>query len=239
MLSAIADASPFSVGDERLACPLDLDNAAERCGVTRIGRSGPLTRRRSSLAVGETVATAAIGQGFPEVLLAAQAGAEWALSQLFTAHNPSLRRYLDGRARGFGDDLAQEVWIAAARTIRTFEGDEPALRAWLFAIARTKLIDHGRRTARRPADVTDPHEFEVAQRGVTPADRLTAREAVDELLAGLSAEQADILLLRVVGGFNVDETAALIGKRPGAVRVAQHRALRRAAAIRDPRGVTR
>lgn len=171
----------------------------------------------------------AVGSDFPEVLAAAQAGADWAITRLFHEHDPGLRRYLRGRAHGVGDDLAQDVWIAAARNLRSFRGDESALRAWLFSIARSKVIDHARRVGRRPEHLTDPHEMDVPSTGASANEEVVAYEAVLELVAGLSVEQADILLLRVVGGFSVEEVAGMVGKRAGAVRVAQHRALRRLA----------
>lgn len=168
-------------------------------------------------------------EDFPDVLLAAQTGADWAIGVLFAAHNPMLVRFLEGRARGFGDDLAQEVWIAAARNLRSFTGDEAAFRSWLFSIARSKVIDNARRDGRRPATPTDPHVMEATSPTQASEDSLTAQEAIDELIAGLSDEHADIVLLRVVAGLSVEEVAAIVGKRPGAVRVAQHRALRRIA----------
>src|SRR3546814_12445871 len=87
----------------------------------------------------------AAGHDFPQLLLAAQAGSGQAVERLFARHNPALRRTLEARAKGMGDDLAQEVWIAASRNLRTFTGDEGDLRSWLFSIARSKLIDQGRR----------------------------------------------------------------------------------------------
>ncbi len=63
-------------------------------------------------------------------------------------------------------------------------------------------------------------------------DRL-ATEEIAELLRELTACQRDVVLLRLVGGLTVEEVAHVIGKRPGAVRAVQHRAvevLRQAAA---------
>jgi RNA polymerase sigma-70 factor (ECF subfamily) len=54
------------------------------------------------------------------------------------------------------------------------------------------------------------------------------------LTSVLPAEQAEVLMLRVVGGLPVEEVARVVGKRPGTVRVLQHRALRRLASqLRD------
>ena len=54
-------------------------------------------------------------------------------------------------------------------------------------------------------------------------------EAVRKIVALLPPDQAEIVLLRVVGGLPVEEVAAITGRRPGTVRVLQHRALRRLA----------
>src|SRR3546814_18547871 len=98
----------------------------------------------------------AAGHDFPQLLLAAQAGSGQAVERLFARHNPALRRYLEARAKGMGDDLAQEVWIAASRNLRPFTGDEGHLRPWLFSIARPTLIAQGRRSTRPPSTPTDP-----------------------------------------------------------------------------------
>lgn len=170
-----------------------------------------------------------IGPLFPTVLRTAQDGDERAVGELFAAYDPALRRYLEGRASGSGDDIAQEVWIAAARNLRTFEGDEGAFRAWLFSIARSKVVDHRRKAARRPSTPVDPSELASRAGSQPPTDTLAVLDAIAELVDGLTEEQTDIVLLRVVGGFSVDEVANLLGKRAGTVRVAQHRALRKLA----------
>src|SRR3546814_9429483 len=141
----------------------------------------------------------AAGRDFPQLLLAAQAGSGQAVERLFARHNPALRRYLEARAEGMGDDRAQEVWIAASRNLRTLTGDEGDLRSWLFSIARSKLIDQGRRSTRQPSTPTDPHVLEATSVWERPVDNLTAIEAVNELVHGLTDEQADIVLLREIG----------------------------------------
>jgi RNA polymerase sigma-70 factor, ECF subfamily len=57
------------------------------------------------------------------------------------------------------------------------------------------------------------------------------------LIAALPREQAEIIMLRVVAGLDTSAVARILGKRPGAVRVSAHRALRRLAAVADPAGV--
>lgn len=52
-------------------------------------------------------------------------------------------------------------------------------------------------------------------------------------------DQAEVVLLRVVAGLSVEQVAKILGKSAGSVRVAQHRALRRLAAIWEQKPVTR
>lgn len=168
----------------------------------------------------------------PDVVQAAGDGEQWALSELFRAYQPAVLRYLRAQAPGVADDLASEVWIGAARGLARFAGDEPAFRRWLFTIARHQLIGHRRRVSRQRTDVVatndldivvDLHEDDPAEAAL---DRLSAQRAVDDLVAGLSPEQAEAVLLRVVAGLSVAETATIMQRPPGTVRVLCHRALR-------------
>ena len=170
------------------------------------------------------------------MLAAAGKGEHWALTELFRAYQPPLLRYLRAQEPGMADDLAGDVWVAVAGQLVRFEGDEAGFRSWLFTIARCRLVEHRRRTARRR---TDPVPHERLDRtvehgfGGDPSwvvlDRLAAQEAIDTLVADLSPEQAEAVLLRVVGGFGVPEVAHIMERSPGAVRVMCHRALRRLA----------
>jgi RNA polymerase sigma-70 factor, ECF subfamily len=58
---------------------------------------------------------------------------------------------------------------------------------------------------------------------------LSSDEAIRRITALLPPDQAEIVLLRVVAGLSVDDVAGITGRRPGTVRVLQHRALRRLA----------
>ena len=167
-------------------------------------------------------------QSFDSVLAAAQTGAEWALTELYRELNPALRRFFAAQTRDAADDLAQETWIAAGRTLGAFEGDERAFRAWLFTIARRTLVAHWRAQGRRPSVPVDPATL-TAIPDDAGTSRLEAAEAAAALIAGLPADQAEVVLLRVVAGLDADEVAEIVGKSPGAVRVMQHRALRRIA----------
>jgi RNA polymerase sigma-70 factor (ECF subfamily) len=181
---------------------------------------------------------------FERVLAEAKAGAEWAITTLYRDLQPSLLRYLRSQAPADGEDLASEVWLDAASSLIRFEGDETAFRRWLFTIARRRLIDLRRRDGRRRA-VLDPLDHSLAAATTDPEDRLLAASEAEVALARIASlppDQAEIVLLRVIGGFAVNDVAVIVGKKPGAVRVLQHRGLKRLAndlASERARSVTR
>lgn len=174
----------------------------------------------------------ALGAEFDDVLAAAQTGAEWALTALYRDLHPRLIRYLRGQESGIAEDLASEVWIDMASGLPGFKGGEASFRRLLFTIARRRLIDF-RRTAEHRH--TSPEPLEVFMDRPIPGDpesEILAQEATEAALAriaSLPGDQAEVVLLRVVAGLDLDEVAAIMGKRPGTVRVLQHRALKRLA----------
>jgi RNA polymerase sigma-70 factor (ECF subfamily) len=182
-----------------------------------------------------------IGAGFGAVLAGAQGGDEAAFACLFRGVQPALLGYLRVIAPDAAEDVAGETWLQVVAGLPGFRGGEEAFRAWVFTIARHRAVDAGRSRARRRTVPLDEHES---------ADRLTAPDAADlalesistqavvALLGALPADQAEIILLRVVAGLAPQDVARLVGKSPGAVRVAAHRGLRRLASVVDRAGVT-
>jgi RNA polymerase sigma-70 factor (ECF subfamily) len=184
-----------------------------------------------------------LGESFDEALEGARRGEEQAFARLYRDLNPALLRYFGAQAPADAEDLASETWMAAARGLGSFEGGEGAFRGWIFTIAHRRLVQHWRDAGRRPAQAVDPGAFDqLLGASDTEREALLATEGVAAaraLVAELTFEQAQVILLRVLGGLSVEEVAAAIGKRPGTVRVLQHRALRRLAARLTLARVTR
>jgi RNA polymerase sigma-70 factor (ECF subfamily) len=182
-----------------------------------------------------------MGDEFATALEAARHGSEEAFSALWQDANPALLRYLRVIAPAAADDVAAETWVHVLRGLTAFRGDEAGWRAWLFTTARRRVIDDARRSARRP---TAPLEE------MTPADAPAAPDAADVALENLDTRgaialiselprlQAEVILLRVVAGLDTDAVAKLLGRSPGAIRVAAHRGLRRLAETLSRAGVT-
>jgi RNA polymerase sigma-70 factor (ECF subfamily) len=171
-----------------------------------------------------------------DALSRAVGGDEAAFARLWRSLQPALLRYLRVVVGDAAEDVASETWLQAARGLPGFDGTVPAFRVWLFRIARHRGLDERRRAARRREDPREPAEQESASGQV----RDVAYEVLEssdtgwalERIASLPADQAEAVMLRVVAGLDVTQTAQVLGKRPGAVRVAAMRGLRRLAA--DP-----
>jgi RNA polymerase sigma-70 factor (ECF subfamily) len=175
---------------------------------------------------------------FDQLLAAAREGSPWALGALYRRFQPGLLRLLAVLAPQAAEDIAADVWLQVAGAIPRFQGDETAFRAWLATTARRRVIDAHRRATRRPTTLVGPAAFAAHPGSERPEDTtvdyLSSASAIARVVAVLSPDQADVVLMRVVGGLDVDQVARVLGKEPGAVRSLQHRALRRLARQLDP-----
>lgn len=174
-----------------------------------------------------------IGPEFGQVLAAAQAGGEWAFEVLYRDLNPRLVRYFASQAPEVAEDLAAETWMGAARGLDSFTGGEEAFRAWLFQIAYRRLVQHWRTRSRDRSSPADPYTMLEHPAPGSLEDAVLENDSVAltarRITEILSEDQAHVVMLRVLGGLSVDQVAAVMGKRPGTVRVAQHKALKKLA----------
>lgn len=166
--------------------------------------------------------------GFDGVLAAAREGADWAWELLIRDLTGPLLAFFRARGAADPENLAGEVYLAVARGLDRFRGTESGFRAFVFVIARRRLIDEQRQRSRRPEETTPPDALPATHRmpsAETEALDALGNERVEALLGALTSDQRDVLLLRVVAGLSLKETAAVIGKRVGAVKALQRRAL--------------
>jgi RNA polymerase sigma-70 factor (ECF subfamily) len=157
-----------------------------------------------------------------------------AIESLLGELRPMVVRYCRarlGRVSGqyhIADDVAQEVCIAVLSALPRYRDMGRPFASFVFGIASHKVADALRSSVRSavptqdlpdgPDDGPGPEETVVRYIEVEYARRLLAR---------LPDNQRELLLLRVVSGLSAEETGNVLGMSPGAVRVAQHRALAR------------
>jgi RNA polymerase sigma-70 factor, ECF subfamily len=168
-------------------------------------------------------------------LARARSGDEAGFLELWRALQPRLLRYLHVLGCDDPDDVASETWLQVVRDLHKFAGDDEDFRRWLFTVARHRAIDAARaRIRRRVSPMADGLDGLADQQMVEDEvlDGMSVKKAV-AMLAGLSQDQAEAVALRVIAGLDTPAVASILGKSPGAVRVALHRGLRALAA--DPR----
>lgn len=172
-------------------------------------------------------------------------GDEQATHDLLAHVHPLALRYcrtrlnrLPGDARHFVEDLAQEVCVAVLMALPRYRDTGRPFEAFVFAIASHKVADLQRAAMRHPGSTAVPSD-EMPERpddSLGPEERaLLSSDAAwaKKLLANLPENQRELLVLRVAVGLTAEETGQMLGMSPGAVRVAQHRALSRLRALAE------
>jgi RNA polymerase sigma-70 factor (ECF subfamily) len=141
------------------------------------------------------------------------------------------RTRVGGQERTYtsADDVAQEVCIAVLTALPGYRDQGRPFLAFVYGIAAHKVADAHRSAARNRtepvADLPDTTDLADGPEAQVMNGEFAGRMA--RLLEAVSDKQREILHLRVVVGLSVEETAEAVGSTPGAVRVAQHRALNR------------
>lgn len=163
--------------------------------------------------------------------LAGEAPAYHAFLQELSAH---LRAFLRKRLVRLPDeveDLLQESLLAVHNQRHTYDADQP-LTAWVYAIAKYKLVDLLRRRANRDL-LTDPldEEIDVFSSADADADAAEARRDVAQLLEQLPDRQRLPIIHMKLEGLSVAETARATGTSESAVKVGVHRGLKALAAM--------
>ena len=165
----------------------------------------------------------------------AAAGDRGALHDLLRLVDPLVVRYcrahFGGNRIGLAgpDDVAQEVMVAVCKALPTFDRSRSVFMAFVYGIAGNKIADAFRAAARDRSVSTDelPEGVDIAGGPEAEALRDDAARQIGRLLGKLQESARMILVYRLALNYSAEETAALVDMTPGAVRVAQHRALQK------------
>ncbi len=159
-----------------------------------------------------------------DLLARARSGEAAVWERIVGEFGPVIRGYARARGVRDPDDLTQDVFVAASSRLREFQGDWHAFRSWLFAIAYRQIVNRYRKAK---FDTTPLPESLVLATG-SPEDEVIERVESTAAMAALEVlndVERDVVLMRVLGGLDMDEVAKAVGKRPGNVRVIQSRAM--------------
>jgi RNA polymerase sigma-70 factor (ECF subfamily) len=161
--------------------------------------------------------------------LAGDSSAYHAFLKELSAH---LRAFLRKRLASLPDeveDLLQELLLAVHNQRHTYDPAQP-ITAWVYAMARYKLVDLLRRRSRKELlnDPLDEEDDDLLMS--SDSEAAEARRDLAKLLAGLPHRQRAPIIHMKIEGLSVAETARLTGMSPSAVKVGVHRGLKALAA---------
>ncbi len=169
---------------------------------------------------------------------AAQTGGEAEIAALLTRVREIAHRYARVRlctypsGQQLADDVTQDICLAILAALPRYRDTGRPFEAFVHGVASRKVADAQRAMARHPiltADFADgPDEDPSPEDHVVRSSEL---ESAMRLLEQLPPQLREVMLLRVAAGLTAEETGAALGMRPGAVRVAQHRALSKMRAL--------
>lgn len=200
--------------------------------------------------LGETLAERALSNPMDERALVdrARGGDGQAFGQLYERYVDRVYSFVLFRVRdaGVAEDLTQDVFVQVLRGLDGYDW-RGTLAPWLLRIARNTVVDHWRRTGRRPerpmsaveaeGDGDDDESMigrvvdEEGDVGIVQAEAWLDRAAFQRAAAQLTALQREVIALRFAAGLSIRETADAMGRSEGAIKNLQHhavRALRRA-----------
>ena len=152
---------------------------------------------------------------------------DW-LAEIYRAYAPGLQRYIASKVSdpALAEDLTATVFLKALRWLKEDQSKESA-RGWLYATARTTIVDHWQTFAHyetRPLSGLEEQLFSAEDSFASQAE-----QRVQRLLSLLPERERTVLTLRYLQGCSAAEIAGALGTSAGHIRVVQLRALRHAA----------
>jgi RNA polymerase sigma-70 factor (ECF subfamily) len=165
----------------------------------------------------------------PESILAhARELDEKALAAIHDEFYPTVYRYVRYRLEDeqLVEDIAAEVFLRFLDALKRKGGEIRDVRAWLIGTATNLINDHLRRKYRRPTENLEDFEFLAGLDAPEhEAESSDVRRQVSDAMRKLTTEQQQVISMRFVLEYSVEETARMMRKTAGAVKVLQFRAL--------------
>lgn len=172
-----------------------------------------------------------------ELVARACRGDREAFAALYDAYVDRIYRYVYFRVGGAAEaeDLTSAVFLKAWEAVGGYQPRGLPFAAWLFRIAHNAVVDHYR-TRRETASLDAPGTVvEDPTPGVAAAvEQSLTGETLRAALGGLTEDQRQVIVMKLIEGYSTEEIAAALGKKPGAIRALQMRGLQALANLLDP-----
>lgn len=169
-----------------------------------------------------------------ELVRRAVRGDEEAFAELFRATLPIVWGNLYGRCgdAALAEDLASDAYMRAMRAVDRFEGGSREFLAWVLTIARNRFYDHVKSGRMKWEVIVD--EMPIRRASSDPEEEVLGGvegDVLREALQELTAEQQEVVHLRFFQGFPISDVARITGRKEGAIKALQYRALRSLARV--------
>ncbi len=153
---------------------------------------------------------------------------EAALTQLYEENFDKIYRYIVLKIgdRAEAEDMTQQVFLKAFKSISGYRSKGSPFSSWLFRIAHNQVVDYWRKKSKRPTVPLE--ETLVGSNHSNPTSYVERKMEIEKLVAatkGLTEMQREVISLRFAGGLPVAQVASLMGKSEGAIKALQHSAV--------------
>ena len=170
-----------------------------------------------------------------ELIKKAQRGDSHAFGVLYETHAPAIFRYLFAHldSQMDAEDITGEVFLKTWQSLPNYIERGVPFLAFLFRIARNALVDHYRQNNRlvpKDPDEMDGYQAEEKTGPLELVGYQMEHHKIVELFNNLRPDYHSVLTLRFISDLSPEETAQVMNRSVGAIRVLQHRAL---AALRE------
>ncbi len=157
----------------------------------------------------------------------AQQGDKEAFAQLYENHFDKIYRYVALRIgnKTEAEDMTQQVFLNALRSISSFRWKGVPFSTWLFRIAHNLVVDYLRKGKKRATILLDESLVSSDSNPQMAAEYRLDVEQIVSATKRLTAAQREVISLRFAGELSVAEVAKVMGKSQGAVKALQHSAV--------------
>jgi RNA polymerase sigma-70 factor (ECF subfamily) len=154
-------------------------------------------------------------------------GDQVAFSRLYEEYFDKIYRYIAVRIgdRIEAEDMTQQVFLKAVKSISSYKWRGVPFSAWLFRIAHNQLVDHLRKKKKQPATLFDETFIAGDSNPQLMAERNLDIEQLKKATEKLTKAQSEVISLRFAGGMSVAQVSKIMGRSEGAVKALQHSAI--------------
>ena len=150
-----------------------------------------------------------------------------ALTQLYEENFDRIYRYIVLKIgdRTEAEDMTQQVFLNALKSISSYKWKGMPFSAWLFRIAHNQIVDYFRKKSRQ---ATVPLDESLAAGNSDPEQVVERKVEIEQLALatkGLTRAQQEVISLRFAGELSIAEAAKVMGKSEGAIKALQHSAI--------------